>query len=566
MFALKNNYINTGSQFWLPYFLGSVNLNFKKFESNDINLLKPLLAKRNSYTCENTLANIAVWADEYNIEFAFTDTDVYIKLSERNGFIFSIPVYKDLAQAVEKIKEYCFSKDIPAKFWFEEGSTLEQFLDLYREEYLCFNSKSSSEYIYLRENLANLSGKKFHSKRNHISAFSKKYNWTFERLSKENINDAMFVADEWYAARAEQNDSSISTERAGIALLLQNIEFFKVQGGILRVDGKPVAFTCGTPITDSVFDVNFEKALPDYQGAYAVINREFAKSVDYEYLNREDDLGLPGLRKAKLSYHPNIILKKYICLPRTLYNQSFELHLNTFPEDDAEFTAQLFDTFFAESCFYKYLNGKIVSQLFVLNSVVNGLDAGYIYAAATDEKYRRQGFMKELIEKVKLYYNQLTLKPATNELYNYYAKFGFKELFYCSTVNIDADSSLAFQSQKIEDIETFKRIRNQLLTTPGQLLCDDALKLVINNYLVFTDCTAQPSFLAICRKESDRLVINELIVDGDFHKVIAGLAAYLECKTATAYMFNTNSTGKFGMLYNKTDNISTKLFMGIALD
>ena len=541
-------------------------MNFKSFNSSDIELLQPLFKNRTSFTCENTIANIAIWAGEYDMEFAIEKADVYIKIAEKNGYIFSIPVCSDLKRAVTSIKQYCAKEDIPAKFWFEEGQMLDEFLNLYKGEYLCFNSRNSSEYIYKRENLANLVGKKFHSKRNHISSFTKKYNWTFEKLNNDNIADARFVADGWYAANVDPADTSASAENVGISFLLDHMDIFKVQGGILRVDGQPVAFTCGTPINDKVFDVNFEKALPEYQGAYAVINREFAKSLNYEFLNREDDLGLPGLRKAKLSYHPDIILKKYICLPRELYNQSRELHLSVFPEDDFEFATQLLDNFFAENCFYKYLNGKIVSQLFVMDSVVNGISSGYVYAAATDEEYRRLGYMAELIETVKKHYGVITLKPAAPDLYGFYAKFGFKEAFYCDVLNIKINCKESIAAQKIEEIELFKQVRESLLPEPHQLLCDDALKLVINNYLIYTDSTEQPKFLAICRKEESRLIISEFIADGYCNEIITGLAGAMDCESVTAYIHSPQAADKFGMLYSNTDIMPHKMFMGIALD
>ena len=103
-------------------------------------------------------------------------------------------------------------------------------------------------------------------------------------------------------------------EKKGIEFILQNMEELSVKGGAIFVAGKVVAFTLGSPITDEVFDVNIEKALAEFSEAYTVINREFAKELsDYKYINREDDLGIEGLRKAKLSYKPHIILKKFSC-------------------------------------------------------------------------------------------------------------------------------------------------------------------------------------------------------------------------------------------------------------
>ena len=93
------------------------------------------------------------------------------------------------------------------------------------------------------------------------------------------------------------------------------MEALEARGGAIFIEDKAVAFTIGSMINPSVFDIHFEKALKDYSEAYTVINNEFAKNAlsEFEFINREDDLGLEGLRKAKLSYNPCKILEKYTC-------------------------------------------------------------------------------------------------------------------------------------------------------------------------------------------------------------------------------------------------------------
>ena len=197
-------------------------------------------------------------------------------------------------------------------FWLQEGERLSEFQEKYSQQYIFRESRDAADYIYLQSDLANLSGKKYHSKRNHINAFSKKHNWHYEEITQNNIENVRLCAEKWYKENADKEDSFLLCEKKGIGTMLDNMERLSLKGGAIIVDSNVVAFTLGSAINDTVFDIHIEKALKDFAEAYTVINREFAASLsDYKYINREDDMGLEGLRKAKLSYKPEIILKKY---------------------------------------------------------------------------------------------------------------------------------------------------------------------------------------------------------------------------------------------------------------
>ena len=124
------------------------------------------------------------------------------------------------------------------------------------------------------------------------------------------------MADTWAENQLSEfgYDKGVEVENASMKLLLPKMKKLGIKGGLIRVDGKVVAFTFGSPINDRVFDVQVEKALPEFRTAYSLINREFIANElsSFEYVNREDDLGLQGLRQAKLSYQPEILLKKYV--------------------------------------------------------------------------------------------------------------------------------------------------------------------------------------------------------------------------------------------------------------
>ena len=158
------------------------------------------------------------------------------------------------------------------------------------------SDRDYADYIYLRSDLSTLKGKKFQSKRNHLNKFRSNYpNYTYKPLTSDLIPACLELETSMTAA-------------------LQHLEQLDVIGGVLYVEDEIVAFTFGAPINQTTFDTCVEKANTAVEGAYAMINYEFANHIpsQYIYINREEDLGLEGLRKAKLSYQPEVILEKYM--------------------------------------------------------------------------------------------------------------------------------------------------------------------------------------------------------------------------------------------------------------
>ena len=287
-------------------------LNFKNIELNDVEIINSHLKYNNELSCENTFSNLLVWQSAYQNMYALHDNMLFLKSSNKSDDTFSLPFGDDLKKGIEIIYQYCKNKK--PSFWVQEGSRLEKFLKLYGNDYKISEIRENFDYIYLQKDLAELKGKKFHSKRNHISAFSKKYHWRYESITQNNIADIKKCCKEWYAENLHRADSEMLYEKQGLKIILNNIERLKIVGGAIYVNDKVVAFSLGTPINDKIFDVQIEKALTEYSDAYPLINREFAKNEleNYLLINREDDLGLEGLRKSKLSYKPHILLKKYI--------------------------------------------------------------------------------------------------------------------------------------------------------------------------------------------------------------------------------------------------------------
>ena len=290
-------------------------LKFKKTEIGDIEVFKKYIGFSGELSCESAFVNLLIWQSAYNNMWAEEDGQLIIKSGKGEDSSYRLPFGNDFLKGINLIREYS-GEEYP-DFWVQEGKRLDNFKAKFGDKYVFEENRDAFDYIYLREDLANLSGKKYHGKRNHISAFSKKHNWSFKPITAENTEDVKLCAEKWYKENADREDKYLRCEKQGVITILDNMELLGVRGGAVYVDGKVVAFTLGSRISDEIFDIHIEKALSDYAEGYTVINREFARTLtEYKYINREDDMGLEGLRKAKLSYKPAILLKKYACKKR----------------------------------------------------------------------------------------------------------------------------------------------------------------------------------------------------------------------------------------------------------
>ena len=285
-------------------------MNFKKIELCDKDILLPFLQSSGELTCELSFANLLVWQPLYNNCYYIEGDILYLKSYDDNIETYSLP-FGDITKGMQRIVEHV--GHLPA-IWAQAGKRFDKFKELYGEYYDIFESRNEFDYIYNSSDLINLSGKKYHSKRNHISSFSKKHNWHYEEISNTNLESVKRCAKKWYSQYNDM-DEELKNEMHGVELMLDNMDTLDIAGGAIVVNDEIVAFTLGSAINEQIYNIHTEKALSGFDTAYSVINREFAARnlADYQYINREDDLGIEGLRRAKLSYKPQIILPKYIC-------------------------------------------------------------------------------------------------------------------------------------------------------------------------------------------------------------------------------------------------------------
>jgi len=287
---------------------------------------KPWVDQLLSYSgyrgAEHAFGTAYIWTHAYGIRW----TRIEDFLIVRGKKSFSFPAGRgDLEEMLHRLRDWSEAEEVPLIFHGITEHTMPILEETFPGYFDFQPRRDSSDYIYLAENLIQLSGKKFHSKRNHISKFSRENDWRYEDITEDNLGECLELGRIWCAEKSG-GECSIKNNPEFCALSRAFDQYFALgfEGGLIRAEGKAVAFTCGERLTGDTFVIHFEKALPGYEGAYPVINNQFAKNrlSAYQYINREEDLGIEGLRKAKLSYHPDLLLNKYLAVPKEYSDRS----------------------------------------------------------------------------------------------------------------------------------------------------------------------------------------------------------------------------------------------------
>ncbi|MBD5130739.1 MAG: DUF2156 domain-containing protein [Ruminococcaceae bacterium] len=289
-------------------------LKFRRIEISDGKTAREYLAKSNFRGCEYTFGNNFVWRNVYNNEICFAEGFYFIKNGIGGKTRFIYPVGNgDMKTAVGLLEEYCAENNIPL-IMYANKETAQRLTETYHAKAV-FN-RDISDYVYLAEDLENLAGKKYHGKRNHLNRFYEN-DWSFEPLTADNIGECRAMNDRWRSENICEMSDAAESKREELCIVecsFKHYDELGYTGGVLRVNGEVQAFTFGERSSEDCFVVHVEKALREFQGAYTAVNREFVKSLGgkYKYINREEDTGSEGLRKAKLSYHPVFLEEKFV--------------------------------------------------------------------------------------------------------------------------------------------------------------------------------------------------------------------------------------------------------------
>ncbi len=269
-------------------------------------LLHPSLSLLSDGVSEFTFAGLYLFRDTYDYRLSKLPGDSLIitgKKDEKQFFMLpcGLPEHND--QLVEELfGTYDYLKGL------SEANADPVRIRLERLGLTVVEDRDNFDYLYLREDLANLEGRRYHKKRNHVNAFINNYNYEERDLKPAAIDDARLILEHWNDIHEGANDYVAAKE----ALDLYDV--LDLKGYMVYVDDQPAAYTIGESLMRGrSFVVHFEKAIDSYRGIYQFINKAFATILPrhYTYINREQDLGDEGLRQSKLTYRPCGFVKKY---------------------------------------------------------------------------------------------------------------------------------------------------------------------------------------------------------------------------------------------------------------
>ncbi|MCI8860920.1 MAG: DUF2156 domain-containing protein [Lachnospiraceae bacterium] len=299
-------------------------INLKRPKLEDRALINDYLKYADTRSCEMTFANTYLWSRHYDVGFAIVE-DMLVFGRTAGDVSFTVPVgpggEERLKQALDTLMRYCEEQEVPFQLHNVTKEDFDRLEALYPGQFFISYEREYADYVYETEKLAKLSGKKYHSKKNHANKFKALYpDWSYEPITKDNVEECFQMALRWRELNGCEEDEEKHAEICVTLNYLRLFEELNMRGGALRVNGEIVAFTVGEPVGKDTLVVHIEKAFADIQGAYTMINQQFAEheGAGFTYLNREEDMGEEGLRQAKMSYKPVFLVEKGVVRKRSV--------------------------------------------------------------------------------------------------------------------------------------------------------------------------------------------------------------------------------------------------------
>lgn len=294
---------------------------FKEINIDSKKELDPYFEMVDYEACEYCFSTLYMWQHVYKTGYYIGD-DFAVIVGEYEGDSFSIlplATREKLPKVIDFVIDYFEKSNKKIYLRGITSEVVELLKEKYPNKFEYIEERDLFDYIYDAESLRTLAGRKNQKKRNHINYFIKEYEERFEYklLGKENFDECLDLMKDWTSNKEENDefDEGMDDELLGIKKIFDDFEVLKDKVKIagIYVDNKLEAFTIGELLNNNMALVHIEKANPNIRGLYPYINQQFIVNEfeNVDFVNREEDLGIEGLRKAKLSYHPCKFVEKY---------------------------------------------------------------------------------------------------------------------------------------------------------------------------------------------------------------------------------------------------------------
>lgn len=437
-------------------------MHFNKLEIKDKLIIDRIIKNNKIYSSDYSLSGIFLWVDFADACIAVESDMVFIKGLLKDELVFLSPLcaISDYDKAIKLIKKYACDNDIPLKIILV---TDDQLFICEQNNLYTTQDLSMSEYIYNRDDLVYLKGKKYHAKRNHINKFIEKYgdDYSIREYTGADFNEVMQLIFNW----AEHKGYEHIIEQERLEFILNNKDNLDVNIALLVIKDKIYGISIYEIQSDDVAIVLYEKCDLCVRECNTIINNSVAKLINTELINRQEDTGHSGLRQVKRSYNPVFMLHKYIAIDnrqeelRSLYEQAFS--------DSLEYTDYLFNNIYnpINAVYECYLN-KVVSALHIryknLRIIDEIINFPYIMGVATDKAMRNRGYCAKTINRALIKLN--AIESAYTMLYpfnhNFYAQFGFVNFNYVDKYRAEYNYKNHIYNYRVADINDVELIHN----------------------------------------------------------------------------------------------------------
>jgi hypothetical protein len=286
---------------------------FKPLQLEDRDFIREILWRYQPQTSEWTFTNLFIWRSHYGFQWSFYKDWLIVLCTANGSYAFQPIGPSSRTEVARMILEWLREEKGEQKPRIERAD--QRLVSEIKEEadFLIEPTLEQFDYLYRTRDLIQLAGRKYHSKRNHINKFLQSYSFAYDALSDNYLKACSELAGTWCELRRCEEDLNLLGEWEAVREALARFHALSIQGGVILIQNKVEAFSLAELLNEHTAVVHVEKANPDISGLYPMINQRFCEKSwpNVPYINREQDLGEEGLRKAKLSYFPDHLVEKF---------------------------------------------------------------------------------------------------------------------------------------------------------------------------------------------------------------------------------------------------------------